>query len=122
MSNGPSRYTRRSVAIGGGVAVALGLAAIGVNAPRWLRAKTAYDDLLNKLIDRDAAETVGHAVIGTATFDTHAVAENLRKRLSARSLAEVAEDDLAQNRLIEAKGWVLPETVGMLCVVAAQPG
>src|SRR5262249_40872945 len=45
MNNGPTRYTRRSVAIGGGIAVALGLAAIGVNAPRWLRAKTAYDDL-----------------------------------------------------------------------------
>lgn len=120
MSNGPTRYTRRSVAIGGGIAVALGLAAVGVNAPRWLRAKTAYDDLLNQLIDRDAAATVGHAVIGTATFDTRDVATKLRQRIGTRALAEVAKEDLAQNRLIEAKGWVLPETVGMLCVVAAQ--
>lgn len=121
MSNDPTRVTRRSVAIGGGIAVALGLAAVGVNAPRWFRGKTAYDDLLNKLIDRDAAATVGQAVIGTATFDTHEVAGNLRERIGTRTLGEVAKEDLVQNRLIEAKGWVLPETVGLLCVVAAQP-
>jgi len=121
MSGSGRNYTRRSVAIGGGVAVALGLAAIGINAPRWFRAKTAYDDLLNKLIDRDAAETVGHAMIGTASFDTRQVADDLRKRFGARTLADVAKEDIAQNRLVEAKGWVMPETVGLLCVVAAQP-
>ena len=121
MNNDPTRYTRRSVAIGGGVAVALGLAAVGINAPRWLRAKTAYDDLLEKLIDRDSAATVGHAVIGTATVDTREVAADLRRRIGTRPLAEVAKEDLAQNRLIEAKGWVFPQTVGLLCVVAAQP-
>ena len=121
MNNDPTRFTRRSVAIGGGIAVALGLAAVGVNAPRWFRAKTAYDDLIQKLIDRDAAETVGRAVIGSATFDTRDVAAGLRKRIGPRALAEVAKEDLARNRLIEAKGWVLPETVGLLCVVAAQP-
>ena len=121
MNDNSSRFTRRSVAIGGGIAVALGLAAVGVNAPRWFRAKTAYDDLLAKLIDRDAAETVGHAVIGSATLDTREVAADLRQRIGTRSLAEVAKEDLAQNRLIEARGWVLPQTVGLLCVVAAQP-
>ncbi|MBL6853105.1 MAG: hypothetical protein ISS15_05105 [Alphaproteobacteria bacterium] len=121
MSKDPTRFTRRSVAIGGGITVALGLAAVGINAPHWFRAKTAYDDLLDKLIDRDAAETVGHAIIRTASFDTKQVAADLRQRIGTRTLADVAREDLVGNRLIEAKGWVLPETLGMLCVVAAQP-
>ena len=122
MSGGGRSYTRRSVAVGGAVAVALGLAAVGINAPRWLRAKTAYDDLLNQLVDRDAAETVGHAVVGQTTFDTKTTAADLRQRLTGRSLSEVSKDDLAHNRLIEAKGWVMPQTLGLLCALAASPG
>ena len=131
MNDNSSRFTRRSVAIGGGIAVALGLAAVGVNAPRWFRAKTAYDDLLNKLIDRDAAATVGHAVIrdmhkrypidGTPhTRDRDLVARELRATLRHRSLREQTIIDLAQENIFEAGGWVVPTTLAELCLLAAQ--
>jgi len=115
-------YSRRSVAIGGGIAVALGLTALGLSTRRLLPyAKTPYDDLLQKLIDRDAGATVGQAIIGTATLDSREIAADLRTRLKDRTLADVTKEDIAQDRLIEAKGWVLPQTVGLLCVLAAQP-
>lgn len=119
MSDKGKNLSRRSVAVGGSIAVALGLGALGITARRW-HAKTPYDDLLDKLIDRDAAATVGQAVLGTATLDSKEIASDLRKRLSGRALADVAKEDLAANRLIEAKGWVLPESVGLLCALAAR--
>jgi len=132
MSDRPTSYTRRSVAIGGGIAVALGLAAIGVNAPRWLgrhyRA-SRYDDLLSRLVDRDAAVKVGKAALlkidamsgipeARKQYLERTIPE-LRRRLNRRTLTEAARSDVAEGALAEAAGWVLPESVLMLCVVAA---
>ncbi len=49
-------YSRRSVAVGGGIAAALGLTALGITMPRLFGRRypqTPYDDLLAQLIDRD---------------------------------------------------------------------
>ncbi len=117
-------FTRRSVAIAGGIAAALGLTALGLTAPRLFGrryAATPYDDLLDQLADRDAAKRVGYAIIGTATFNAHEAAGDLRKHFAGRTLAQVTASDIAGGHLIEARGWVLPESLGLLCALAADP-
>ncbi len=118
-------YSRRAVTIGGGIAAALGIAAIGVTVPRLFRrhyAASPYDDLFAKLIDRDAALPVGHAALeqwnGKAPTRTM-LAATLRPRLERRTLAEVSNAELAQGNLREVQGWVLPESLVLLCVLAA---
>ncbi|HJW42279.1 MAG TPA: hypothetical protein VJ476_13775 [Rhizomicrobium sp.] len=126
---GPSR---RAVTIGGGIAAALGIAALGITVPRLFGRhyrRTPYDDLLSLLIDREAAKRVGQAAIETAAAhsfegvlrpDPAGLAKALRQRMERRTLAEVTNSDLAQGSLLEVKGWVLPETLVMLSVLAAR--
>jgi hypothetical protein len=116
-------YSRRGVAVGGGVAAALGIAALGVTMPRLLggrRQPSNYDDLLAQLGDRDAAGRVGHAMRAgqTAPVDSKTLARGLRQRFERRNINEVTDSDLAQGRLLEAQGWVLPESLALLCVLA----
>jgi len=130
MNDNSSRFTRRSVAIGGGIAVALGLAAVGVNAPRWFRAKTAYDDLLDQLVDREAAVRIGRDVqdivyhtpgpVNLLLGGADGLADEMRKRLNGRKLRDVTQEELAQGRLVEVRGWVMPVTLVVLCLLAAK--
>ena len=123
-------FSRRSVTIGGGIAAALGIAALGITVPRLFGRhyrKTPYDDLFALLVDRDAAVKVGQPVaarLGSLDIlppkaKAKDVARTLRSRLERRTLAEVTNSDLAQGRLIEVNGWVLPETLVLLCLLAA---
>lgn len=115
-------YSRRSVAIGGGIAAALGIAALGITVPRLFGRhyrKTPYDDLFAQLIDRDAATKVGEAALETFKPGS-GLPRELRQRFERRTLGEVANADLAEGKLMEVKGWVLPESVALLCVLAAQ--
>jgi hypothetical protein len=125
-------FSRRSVAIGGGIALTLGLGALGVSVPRWLHRyrPSPYDDLLAQLVDRDSAASVGAAALaghafasvsglGSTVSAAH-LATELRHRLERRSLAEVTDSYLAQGKLSEVKGWVLPETLVVLGALAAQ--
>jgi hypothetical protein len=121
--SGP-RYSRRAVAVGGGIAVALGLTAVGVTVPRLLHHRyrpSPNDDLFAYLVDRDAAVRVGKAVEmpppNHLTFD---LAGGLRKSLKGRTLAEATHEDLAKGLVVEVKGWVLPATVVGLAMLAAQ--
>lgn len=117
--------SRRAVAIGGGIAAALGLAAIGITVPRLFGhhyRPSPYDDLFAHLIDRDAAVKVGRAVLDAQPGHAPKRAELaslLRQRLGRRTLTEIANADLAQGRLAEVHGWVLPETLVLLCVLTA---
>ncbi|HEY0302414.1 MAG TPA: hypothetical protein VGC36_13800 [Rhizomicrobium sp.] len=122
--NDPSRdkggFSRRAVTVGGGIAAALGLAAIGVSVPRLFGKhyeKTPYDDLLGKLIDRETAARLGHGA--DAPADVKTLAATLRQRLDHRTLAQATQSDVAAGRLAEVKGWVLPQTLTQLCVLAA---
>jgi hypothetical protein len=113
---GPSR---RLVTFGGAIATALGLTAIGVTVPGLLRhrhRKTPYDDVLNTLVDRDTAVKVGAAM--STVRDKSATADKLRARLRDKTLEAVTTVDIADGRLIEVKGWVLPETLATLCALA----
>ncbi len=94
--------------------------------------KTPYDDLFAHLIDRGEAVKVGKAALepymamagrfAPPQLDPKWVARTLRGRLDRRSLADVTNSDLAEGRLTEVKGWVLPETLVLLCVLAAEAG
>jgi len=117
------RPSRRAVAIGGSIAVAIGLAAIGIEAPRLLERayrKTPYDDLLGLLTDRSTAARLGRdARAGIAGLDPKNVARDLRERLTQQSLGQVIDADIAQHRLAEVKGWVLPQSLANLSALAA---
>lgn len=124
--SGPKRggFSRRAVTIGGGIAAALGLAALGVTVPPLLAKhyrQSVYDDLLAQLKDRDAAGMVGRAFLAAHTRpDTRLLARDLRQRFERRNLDEVTDSDVAQGLLIEVQGWVLPASLVALCVLAAE--
>lgn len=116
------KLSRRNILIGaGGVAVVAG---VGIEGRRLLRKRYApspFDDLLMHLDNRDADAQIGEAVLsGQGNFDAAAVAADLRQRLKTGGLAEAAVKDAAGRRLIEARGWVLPESEALLCALAAK--
>jgi hypothetical protein len=114
--------TRRIVIIGAATAVAAGLAV--VEGPKLLRKRHApspYDDLLDKLDDRDACAQIGEeALAGRTGFDPAKVAADLRRRLRFRRLSSACTEDAAAGRVTETGGWVLPETLALLCALAAK--
>lgn len=82
---------------------------------------TPFDDLLVLLPDREAAIRLGKvSASALAPRNTEAMAAQLRSELGSRSLCEVLEGDLQANRLVELKGWLLPESLVSLCVLAAK--
>ncbi len=116
------KITRRNAIIaGGGVAAA---AVAGIGGRLLLRKRYApspYDDLLALLDDRDADAQIGEAVLAEVDeFDPSALADDLRNRIAKRRLSIVVIEDASEDRLVEAHGWVLPETLGLLCVLAAK--
>ena len=122
-------FSRRAVTIGGSIAAALGIAALGLSVPRWLGtnyAKSQYDDLFEKLVDRDAAVLVGERALGelgpggAERLGSGApMARELRDSLNGRTLAQVVAIELAGERVSEVGGWVLPTTLLSLCLLAA---
>lgn len=79
---------------------------------------TPYDDLLDKLTDRDQAARLGAKAAGT--FDVPGRAAALRASLQSQSLGAAAAVDIAAGRLVEVGGWVLPQTVAWLSALAAK--
>jgi hypothetical protein len=116
----PSRRT--VVAAAGGIAAALGAAALGLTLPRWLGrryAPTPYDDLLGELVDRDQAARLGAVARGELpTFSARAAARELRQRFEQRNLAEVLDADIREGRIAEVGGWLLPDSLAQLCTLA----
>ena len=120
------RFSRRAVTIGGGIAAALGIAALGLSVPRWLGkhyAKSQYDDLFALLVDREAATKVGKPaalyLADDPRFTARMLAAELRERFKGRTLAQVTAADIANGKITEAEGWVMPTTLWLLCVLAA---
>jgi hypothetical protein len=113
-------FTRRNILIGaGGAAVAAGA---GYEVSRLLRkhyAPSPYDDLLALLDEREAAARIGSAV-ELGDYDVKTAAAYLRVRLKDSTLSAAMAQDAADGRLVEAHGWVLPETLGLLCALAAK--
>ena len=115
----PPKLSRRSLTIGG-IAVAATAAVAGAvyELPRLFRnrARGEYADLANLLDDTDQAAIVGRALPAT---DIHEQAAAVRTRLQGRALSDVLSEEAARGALVEAGGWVLPETLGTLCAMAA---
>jgi ABC-type glycerol-3-phosphate transport system substrate-binding protein len=100
-----------AAAIGGGAYEA------GLFRPR---PKGPYGDLLSSLDDLSDAPIVGLAYLTeTENFNEKAVAAQLRTRLSGQSLGDALNTDITGNQIAEAGGWVLPETLALLCALAA---
>ncbi len=110
-----------------GLIGALGLGVLGggaYEAVRTIRHEQepgAYGDLVSRLPDPDGARLVGRAVIADLPrFNAGEKAHALRKLLAAHNLADVTADDLAAGRIAEAGGWVLPESLALICALAAK--
>jgi hypothetical protein len=112
--------TRRNILIGAGGAVVLAGGAYETSRLLGNR-PTPFDDLLNRLEDRDGGIEIGKSVLAEAEeFDPKTVAESLRTKLGQSTLAQAAVEDSAAGRLVEAGGWVVPECVALLCALAAK--
>ncbi len=117
-----SRVSRRTMVLGGGVAATLFAAAFGLTLPRLFGrryAPTPYDDLLATLVDRDEAIRLGTvAHVAEPAFNAKAAARELRQRLERRTLAEVLDADIKERRIAEIGGWVMPDSLAQLCLLA----
>jgi len=114
--------TRRNILIGAGGVVVLAAAAFeGSRLLLKRHAPTPYDDLLALLDDRDADGQIGEAALANIDdFDAKTVADELREQIGKRPLAQVMSEDASEGRVQEAGGWVMPETLAMLCALAAK--
>ncbi len=105
-------------ALGLGIAGGLAYKAPSLMGHRYKR--TPFDDLLSQLADRDSAGKLGAAVLAQEPgFDAQKAARALRAKLSKTPLAQIVARDVAQGRLVEVHGWVLPETLTTLSALAA---
>lgn len=106
-----------------GIAGLIMAAAAAFELPRLLGPHyppTPYDDLLALLPDRESAMRIGAASpVSNARLNASRVARELRQRIGGRSLESALEADLARARVMEVQGWVLPETLVLLCALAA---
>jgi len=112
---------RQTLMIGGGAAAILGGGVAGRFLLRKRYAPSPYDDLLGQLEDRDAAAQIGETVLAEIEDDEPAVmAARVRAHIAGRHLAVVMVQDASEAKLVEAGGWVLPETLGFICALAAK--
>ncbi len=105
----------------GGVAAAGAMVAAGLYRFTDLFVKhyppTPYDDVLGKLVDRGEAAKLGAKV--TVPGNARALAAQLREAVPGR-VQPAALADIGAGRMVEADGWVLPETVALLAALAAK--
>lgn len=113
--------TRRPLVLSALALIGVGIAGgIAVEAPRLLRKRihSPYDDITDQISDQEQAVKVGDAVIAKlGTFDVAKSANALRVRKG--SLLDMAKADIAAGRTLEAKGWVLPESLALACAILA---
>ena len=82
---------------------------------------TPYDDVLARLKDRAEAIKLGRAALGGMKgFSAAGAAGRLRAAFGAGGLSVAATIDTVNGRLVEADGWVVPESVALLAALAAR--
>lgn len=115
------KLTRRPVVLSALALIGLGVAGgIAVEAPRLLRrrVRSPYDDITDQLEQETAAVTVGKAVLaGRSDFAAAKTANSLRARNG--TLARMAHEDSTHGRMLEAGGWVLPQSLALACALLA---
>jgi hypothetical protein len=116
------KLTRRDFGFGAAALAALAAGAFGyrhIFGP-WY-APTPYDDLLHQIVDREPAALLGRTVVKTMPrLDVAALAARLRR--PGFALSRRARGDAAAGRVVEAGGWVVPETLALYAMLAAQFG
>lgn len=115
---------RRAILLGGGAvlataaggAVAWNLRLFGPHYP-----PTPYDDVLNRLDDREWARKFGAQAIKTMPeASADATAARLRTLMGSGTLQQSASRDAEEGRLTEAAGWLVPESVAQMAILAAK--
>jgi hypothetical protein len=81
-------------------------------------APTPFDDVLAALADREQAARIGAFVPDMPAPQT--LAARLRALLTPDGLASAVKADLADGRLEEVDGWLLPQSVALLSALAAK--
>jgi hypothetical protein len=82
---------------------------------------TPYDDVLVRLTDRAQAARFGAAVLrGQPGFEARAAAAQLRAAFGSGGLSVAATIDAVNGRLVEADGWIVPQSVALLSALAAK--
>jgi hypothetical protein len=119
--------TRRGIIAGAaaGIAVASGaaLGALWRFTDIFVKhyAPTPYDDVLGRLLDREQAIRFGKAALpGMKGFDVRHAAAKLRVNLRDGGLSVAATIEAVNGRIIEADGWLVPESVALLSALAAK--
>lgn len=82
--------------------------------------RTPYDDLLSELGDRDSSVTLGRAAYRNAMGSAGAIASLLRQRLKQGSLRTLSARELSQGHVLVAGGWIIPESLALICALAAR--
>lgn len=116
-----SAQTTRRWLLGGIAAIAAAAVALR-GLPRLLHhhyRRTSFDDLLSKLADRDSSVKFGRVLAGVPD-STEALATLLRERLSHGELRSVVTQELLQGHIFVAGGWVVPESLALICALAAR--
>jgi hypothetical protein len=129
----PPKITRRTITIGGAVAVGAAILAGGIlEIPKLIkrRSRGHYADLVNLLNDPEQAAIVGkvihfNSIEGDTLPDGRTLAEisavDLRSRLAKKTLSDLMIDDSDDPaRVVEAGGWIIPMALAEICVLAAQ--
>ena len=108
------------------VGIVAAVAAVAVSVREWpLRRhhpyrRTPYDDLLSNLGDRESSATFGRGAIKNAPGSSAAIATLLRQRLKTSSLRALAARELSEGHVFVAGGWVVPESLALMCALAAR--
>jgi hypothetical protein len=113
--------------------VIAGLAAVTVAAlagivadlvtPRHRRVSGPYAALVNQLDDPQSAKVIGTALLARATNIDAAVRQAnafAGERLAKEGLKQAISVDIDRGLVTEANGWVIPTTLGALCLLAAR--
>ena len=122
----PKQFLSRRPVLAGlaGLAALAGAGIVfDVVRPTHKAATGPYADLVDAVGDPDNAKIVGNAILAQAPNKHIALREAAlfaKERLVAGSLASVTAVDVAHNFLTEANGWVLPITLGSICLLATQ--
>lgn len=117
-------WTRRAIVIG--TVAIVGTTAAVLEGPKLLRKRhtpSPYDDLLDQLDDRDACAQIGEAYLaGKPGFTPGTVAADLRRRLAGTSLENASVEEANRGRVVEANRWLMPESLALMCALAAKAG
>jgi hypothetical protein len=117
-----AKITRRPflVALGAVAGAAVAGSAMYEGVRFWHGGGGASGDLLASLGGREEVVLVGKAVLADMPkFRAAEAARALRRTAATKPLSELLTADAIEGRIIEAQGWVLPQTLALLCAVAA---